>query len=264
MDEVDFAFVGKDSKTLENTLIINQYVKRRPYTAKYERTIYSQCSRLLLACRSSQDKTEAKCLSLISKVETVFHFLVEEGTKRGFDVDSILEIPSIDGTTCFSYASGFSEKISKTIIERGVKINNIRANMETPEFNFPSLAVPMMIRGLNPYVITNDGKNQIDKSPLSFVSEEAKKLLIQCSRSIHFSIDDIDCSNSCANDCPSNYRRFYFKNGEFVKMSNSNQIGRGGFGNVFKGSFHGEDKAIKDTEFISASRHGLKLHYGSM
>merc|ERR1711917_97965 len=32
---------------------------------------------------------------------------------------------------------------------------------------------------------------------------------------------------------------------EFVKMTNANRIGQGGFGSVFKGSFHGKEKALK-------------------
>merc|ERR1711917_9083 len=32
---------------------------------------------------------------------------------------------------------------------------------------------------------------------------------------------------------------------EFVKMTDANRIGQGGFGSVFKGLFHGKDKAMK-------------------
>ena len=67
----------------------------------------------------------------------------------------------------------------------------------------------------------------------------------QFPRSIHFSIEDINCENSCRSDCSSAFKKFYFKNGEFVEMADANRIGQGGFGSVFKGSFHGKEKALK-------------------
>ena len=67
----------------------------------------------------------------------------------------------------------------------------------------------------------------------------------QLRRSIHYSAEDIYCRGECATDCPSRFERFYFKSGEFVDMSDGNRIGQGSFGSFFKGSFHGEDKAMK-------------------
>ena len=190
-------------------------------------------------------KPEAECKKLMSKTETVFDFLVEEGNKRGFDVDNILEIPSSSGSTCFSVASRYSKKISEYFIGRGIKVNSIRTNMMVPAFEYPDLAVSMMRKGINPRVIAYSGDSQIDIYPSSFNSEEAKQLLSQFPRTIHFSIEDINCKDTCPSECSSAFKRFYFKNGEFVKMTDENQIGQGGFGSVFKGSFHGKDKAMK-------------------
>ena len=64
-------------------------------------------------------------------------------------------------------------------------------------------------------------------------------------RSIHISIEDIKCDETCAVDCPSKFQKFQFKNGEFVKTTDDNRIGQGGFGSVFKGLFHGKEKAMK-------------------
>merc|ERR1711911_516257 len=103
----------------------------------------------------------------------------------------------------------------------------------------------MMKKGINPRVIRYDGNSQIDLYPSSFESQEAKQLLAQFPRSIHFSIEDINCETTCLPGCMSAFKKFYFKNGEFVKMTDGNRIGQGGFGSVFKGLFHGEEKALK-------------------
>ena len=108
----------------------------------------------------------------------------------------------------------------------------------------------MLSKGINPHVISgkmfgHDGKSVAEDWPSSFKSEEAKHLMDQFPRSINFSVEDINCNNTCPVDCESKYQRFYFKNGTVVKMSEENKIGQGGFGSVFKGVFHGQNKAMK-------------------
>ena len=222
MDEVDFGYVGKE-----------------------ESTIYNQCFQRYIDARFTLKKPQAELKKLVSKTEIVFDFLVEEGNKRGFNVDEILEIPDSLGGTCFAIASQCSKKIMKYIIGRGIKVNSIQTDMMVPAFKYPDLAVPIMKKGINPHVISYSGNSQIDDYPARFKSDEAKQLLAQFPRSIHFSIEDIKCAKICPSDCPSALKKFYFKNGEFVKMTDANHIGQGGFGSVFKGSFHGEEKAMK-------------------
>ena len=190
-------------------------------------------------------RPEAEWKTLVLKTEIVFDFLVEEGNKREFNVDEILEIPSSTGLTCFNVASRCSKKIMKYIIGRGIKVNSITTDMLVPDFEYPDLAIPMMKKGINPHVIAYDGNSSIDDYPSSFKSDEAKQLLAQFPRSIHFSIENINCVYSCPRNCSSSFKKFYFKNGEFVKMTDGNRIGQGGFGRVFKGSFHGKEKALK-------------------
>ena len=188
---------------------------------------------------------ESKWKKLVTKTETVFfYFLVKEGNKRGFDIGSILEIPDSTGETCFRIASQCSKKISEYLIRR-IQVNSIDTEMMTPAFKYPDLAVSMMKQGINPHVIAYDGNSSVDDYPSSFNSEEAKQLLAKFPRSIHFSIEDIPCENICPLNCSSKFEKFYFQNGEFVKMTDKNRIGQGGFGTVFKGSFHGEEKAFK-------------------
>ena len=222
MQQVDFGYVGRDGLT-----------------------IYRSCFEKYINARFALKRPEAEWKKLVSKTETVFDFLVEEGIKRGFNVDEILEIPDSNGETCFHIASDCSKKIMKYIIGRGIKINSIRTDLVVPNFNHPELAISMMKKGINPHVIRPDGDSQIDIFPSSFKSEEAKQLLARFPRSIHFSIENLNCDNTCRSDCSSKLERFYFKNGEFVKMADANRIGQGGFGSVFKGSFHGKDAAFK-------------------
>ena len=222
LDQVDFGYVGRGGFTIYRSLFL-RYIN----------------------ARFTMERREAEWKKLVTKTETVFDFLVEEGNKRGFDVDSILEIPDSNGETCFLIASQCSKKIMKYIIGREIKVNSITATMLIPEFEYPELAVPMMKKGINPHIIDYDGYSQIDFYPSSFKSEEAKQLLHKFPRSIYFSIENINCGNTCPQNCSSALKKFYFQNGEFAKMTDANHIGQGGFGSVFKGSFHGKEKALK-------------------
>ena len=264
MDQIDFGYVGR-----------NGY------------TIYRSCFMRYLIARIDLKRPEADCSMkiLLSKTETVFEYLVNEGNKYGFDVDSILEIPSSIGETCFYIASRYSEKISNYIIQREIIVNSITTNMMVPAFRYPALKTQMMKKGINPHVINFDeycfssgfeteeakqlfekGKQLFEKAKQSSEeTEEAKQLFEkgkqvfettkqlyeeakqfdQFPRSVHFSIDDINCSKNCPVDCASSFKKFYFKNGEFVEMMDENRIGQGGFGMVFKGKFHGQDMALK-------------------
>ena len=70
-------------------------------------------------------------------------------------------------------------------------------------------------------------------------------------RSIHYSIDDILCQETCPPDCESELKKFYSKNGSLVEITDENSIiGSGGFGMVYKQSFHGKLMAMK-CEWIS-------------
>ena len=177
--------------------------------------------------------------------EAIFYFLVEEGIKNGFNVESILEIPDDAGESCFSIASEFSEKICSFILDKEINLNTISTDMLVPDFRYPKLAIRMMQKGINPYVIGNTGKTRVEQFPKSFESEEAKRLMATFPKSVHYSIEDIQCTASCTVDCPSNFKKIFYKNGSLVEMSDQNRIGSGGFGMVFKQSFHGIPMAMK-------------------
>ena len=222
MENVDFGHVGQDGVT-----------------------IYVRCFQRYLNARFILKRPEADWSKVVMETEKIFDYLVEQGKKYGFNVDSILEIPTSSGSTCFSIATQCSKKISKYVIERDIKVNSIITLMMNPDFLYPDLAIQMMGKGINPLVISYTGNSQIDLCPFSFKSEEAKQLLKKFPRSIHFSVEDIKCDETCPVDCLSKFQKFFYKNGELVKMTERNKIGQGGFGSVFKGQFHGNDKAMK-------------------
>ena len=197
-------------------------------------------------------KQEAECSKLVSKTESVFEFLVEQGNKIGFNVDSILERPNSIGQTCFSIASKYSEKICDFIIGRQILVNSLSVDMTVPEFRFPDLAIRMMEKGINPFLIDFTKNCQINYHPNTFESDKVKPSLSKFStefstklRSVHFTIEDITCQPTCPADCSSNYKKFFYKNGPLVRMTDENRIGSGGFSMVFRELFHGIPMAMK-------------------
>ena len=223
MDQVDFGYVGDLGMTIYRVCF-----------QKYENALFWR-------------KPKAELSKMVDKIERTFFVLVEQGINHRYNVDSILEIPDSHGGTCFQIALKFSRKIVMFFLERDIKVNSIQLDMQVPGFRWPDLTIQIMKKGINPYIIDDGGKSKINRSPTQFEGEDAKRLLTTFSRSVHFSIEDIQCKESCPADCPSKFDRFYYKNGPLVEMSEQNRIGKGGFGLVFQSSFHGKPMAMKFT-----------------
>ena len=225
MEDVDFAFIGDSGCTIYRVCLHNE-------------------ENLELVKMTEDEKFK---LSL--KTEEVFFFLVDQGNKNGYNVDAILEIADFHGATCFQVSASRGLATTLYIMQRGIKVNSIRVDMVnwTAAFKVPQLTIPLMRKGINPYVIDLDGNSGKSLFPSSFVSDEAKRLLSTFSRSIHFSIEDIACEQSCPADCPSKFERHYYKDGPLVEMTEENRIGKGGFGMVYKQLFHGIPMAMKCT-----------------
>ena len=233
------------------------YMKTHCEMGRTNVTIYRMCfQKILDVVTRHREEPEAFTgwPKMVQELEAVFVFLVEQGEKFDFNVNSILDIPDSSGGTCFASAAACSEKICSDLIERGIKLNNITADMVVPDFLFPDLAIPMMERGVNPYVISCDGTSNFDRIPTSFQSEEAQKLVATFRRSIHYSIDDINCDETCPPDCSSKFENFFYKNGPLIDMTDEtwvseNLVGSGGFSWVFRQKFHGEPMAMKCSFF---------------
>ena len=180
----------------------------------------------------------------VRNIEQIFFLLVKRAIKCGFNIDNILETPNAIGETCFSLAADRSEKISKFIIARNIRINSIDAKMMTPHFKYACLSFRMIEKNVNPYVIAYDDNNMLDRYPQNF-SDQTRSSFDKFSRSIHYSVENINCSEKCPPDCQSNFRKFFYKKGLLVDMDNDQSLGEGGFGMVFEKSFLGEKVAMK-------------------
>ena len=224
MEQVNFGYVGDDGFT-----------------------IYRQCFEKYLRSRFVLKRPESEWSKIAIKTEVLFENLVAVGIKNGYDVNSILERPDSRGDTCFDIASRFSDKICNNMINRGFNVNTIRTDMMVRDFRNPKLAIQLMEMGVNPHIIDCDGKSQIDYYPTSFESEEAKRLLAKFPRSIHYSMEDIECPSTCQEECSSKFKKFVCKNGSLVQMTDHKRIGSGGFGMVFRELFHGKAMAMKCT-----------------
>ena len=261
MKQIQFDDVDSDGLTIYTIFLRRTRRIYRELTAKKRGIVKEELSRPI----------EDKLSQLIEKTETVFNLLLEEGIQNEYrlqknelfrNVDLILEYPDLTGSTCFSYASEFSEIICNKIMDRGVTVNYINSSMMVPSFKFPDLTVPMMNNDINPYVISHTGKSQLDDYSTNFASPETTQLLNRFKttdgqvKSVHFSTEDIDCTE-CKPECPTKFKRFHPKNNALVQMIEENQIGSGGFSRVYKGVFHGQHKAMKCIPLIVMPEHNF-------
>ena len=193
---------------------------------------------------------------LVSSIEKRFEYLIAECEKKIDEetLNSILEIPTSSGCNCFRDATKFSEKITNFLLKRGLSINSISLYNEVAYFEFPQHAAEMIARGVNPKIIRYDDKNSLERFKDTFSDTklmDAVNHYFPDPIAIHFTTQDIDCGESCprksGRNCPSRFKKFYYKEGPFVEMTADNKLGSGGFGMVYKGMFHGKAKAMKIT-----------------
>ena len=211
-------------------------------------SILRHCFLRYLNAKNQLERSEAELIQIMDRIEEVFFYLIDEFHRGGMNIDELLESPNSVGQTCFSIASDSSKKIAEFIIERDVKLNSIDTVMMTPSFKYQDLSLKMMQRGVNPNIVAYDGDSELDDHPSYFENDDIKKLLSKFSKSIYYSIEDIICYEHCPTDCASKLRKFYYKEGSFVTMTDNNRIGKGGFGMVFNLIFHGRQMAAKCVE----------------
>ena len=236
MAHIDFGFIDKDGLT-----------------------IYKVCSDRYLNARFILKKPEEECSKLVPKVEETFFYFVEKGQKKlGIEgVNEIIQIPDSNGSTCFSIATRRSPKIANFILSQDIKINSIRTDMMSPSFEYSELAEKMMIKNINPKVISYDGISQFERCPNSFKNSKCKELAQRFPRSIHFVTEDTICSKNCPNNCKSNLKAFFCENGPLVDINDKNKLGTGGFGTVYGGKWHGENVAMKCISIDEITNHNI-------
>ena len=191
-------------------------------------------------------------LHLVPAIEERFEYLIAECEKKIDEetLNSILEIPVRSGCNCFRDATKFSEKITNFLLKRGLSINSINLDNEVAHFKFPKHAAEMIARGVNPKIIRYDDKNSLERFKDTFSDTklmDAVNHYFPDPIAIHFTTQDIDCGESCPPNCPSRFKKFYYKEGPFVEMTADNKLGSGGFGMVYEGMFRGKAKAMKIT-----------------
>ena len=71
---------------------------------------------------------------MFSEIENTLLFLIEEGERHGVEMSTILNTRNKQGSTLFSWATQFSEKIALALLERNVIVNTITSNFDTPQF----------------------------------------------------------------------------------------------------------------------------------
>ena len=71
---------------------------------------------------------------MFSEIEKTLLFLIEEGEKRGVEMNTILNTRNKTGRTLFHWATQYSEKIALVLLERNVIVNTIKSNFDTPWF----------------------------------------------------------------------------------------------------------------------------------
>ena len=91
------------------------------YIWEYGETIYTRCFSFLFSM--SENITESEQNEMAHKTEEIFFFLVEQGSKNGYNVDAILEISDKIGNTCLDYASQRSKKICNYILQRDIRVS---------------------------------------------------------------------------------------------------------------------------------------------
>ena len=210
-----------------------------------ENTIFFVLFLKYLEVRFILKQTENMMTKLIADIEMAFFLLVDQCDHYGFNTNLILEHAHSSGITVFSITSSCSERISALILNRDIMINSIDAKMVTPLYRYPKLVVPMLKKNLNPKVIEYCGAGNLDAFKTNFATKKASELLNTFPRSIHYSLEDIECKVGCQVQCDSKFKKYFFKNGLLLKMNDKNRIGKGGFGLVFKQKFHGEMMAMK-------------------
>ena len=71
---------------------------------------------------------------LMSGAEESVEYLIELGDKHGVDMKTVLDETTKCGETMFHKATWLSEKLSKHLLQRGVKTNTVNSSFMTPIF----------------------------------------------------------------------------------------------------------------------------------
>ena len=209
-----------------------------------ERTIFQACFNIYLAYPKHHNIDK-----LCKRLETVFLKLMKSAASNmeSNQLKSLLEKPDGLGRTVAFHASKFSEAIMSALCSQNISMNQITANFEVIELNFPELAPKMIELGVNTRIVNLFGKNQHNQFN-SLNQEGLFNVSLKNPKSILFSLEDESCDENCTTSCPADLRRFIVKEGIFLDPKKAVHVGAGSSGNVYKGKWHSVDAAFKFIE----------------
>ena len=138
-------------------------------------------------------------------------------------------------------------------------MNNCTSIFETAHFSNVEIT-KKMIQFVNPKIITSkshlDGCQLYDINPQNFpdnLAAEAEKY----PNSIYVAVIDQHCNPDCTTDCKSKMTAFYYINGVYIDRTIAEKVGKGGFGDVYKGDWHGKVAVFKFIKMNMKSLTGM-------
>ena len=162
------------------------------------------------------------------------------------ELKNILEMTASDGQAIIIQASCYSSKITEYLIDKNVKLNNLDNKFLNPLFKFKEVTEKLLDGGVNPKIIRYDGKSELhQRNPSLFVEKILKQKAEKFENAVYVAVKDQKCKKDCRTDCRSKMEKFYSIDGIYLKRTKLNQIGKGGFGSVYRGKWHGESAVFK-------------------
>ena len=211
-------------------------------------TIFQACFFIYLAYTAYSNLTRSEQKQFQLQLESVFILLLDNAAMNldSDDFKSVLEKPDRLGRTVAYETSKFSEKLLSKLCDYNISMNQITANFEVIELNYPNIMSKMIKLGVNTRIINLFGIRQHQNLTENYSSN--KKLMRQSlsnTKSIFFSIDDELCDENCSNQCNSALKRYVIQDGIFLDPFRTNRIGSGSSGSVFEGKWHSTQAAFK-------------------
>ena len=206
--------------------------------------IFGQCFKFFKAANWSRAslKTE-KFQQLLRHVEAMFRKLVEfaDFENNQEKMKRILEMTSKNGSALILDATAYcSMEIINYLLKNNININNCDTKFMTAYFENAEIT-KLIVDYVNPKIISYLGRSHLyDRNPENFTGS-VKSAAEEYPNSIHVAVTDQECKDGCLSDCNSKLVAFYYKNGPYVQRSETNRLGQGAFGTVFRGKWHGQD-----------------------
>ena len=142
--------------------------------------------------------------NLTRKIQETFFTLIRAGEQKlGKEkIDNILESPDHAGQTVFMKASFFSLEISEWILNRNIDVAFVDIRWVTPQFIYEENFEKMLIKGVNPFVVSFRGKTEFGLRNFENIDEKFLEKFIYGKPSdqkthAFYSFKDSECNEEC-------------------------------------------------------------------